>query len=368
MFALIGIAMLLVYALLVFYIGWSGWSWMKPVVSTRFRILYIIAITFLASSFLLGRLFGNSAFLSMIGSYWMAAFSLLIILLPIVHLSLWLIRLTRLRHHELQKWAGAATLVIFLGLMGYGSFNAYSPVVRNYDIQLDKPAGDLDALNIVMVSDMHYGGLSGAAHARQMVEEIQALQPDLVLYAGDIIDDDLSAYLNSGIHKIMAEVKAPLGVYAVLGNHDKDKNSTRELIESLEDSHIQVLHDESIQIGNNLTLIGRKDRIDDDRAELSELIKDVDLTQPVLLMDHQPYDLDIAEQQGVDVMLSGHTHRGQIAPFHLITGAIYENDWGHLQKNSFHSIVSSGYGFWGPPIRTGSRSELVQLQLSFRQP
>lgn len=368
MFAFIGIAMLLVYALLVFYIGWSGWSWMKPVVSARFRILYIICIIFLSSAFILGRLFSNAAFLSVIGSYWMAAFSLLIILLPIVHLSLWLIRLTRLRHHELHKWAGAATLVIFLGLMGYGSFNAYSPVVRNYEIQLDKPAGDLDDLNIVMVSDMHYGGLSGAAHARKMVEEIQALQPDLVLYAGDIIDDDLSAYLNKGIDKIMAEVKAPLGVYAVLGNHDKDKNSTQELIESLEESHIQVLHDKSIQIGNNLTLIGRKDRTEDDRAELSELIDGVDLTQPVLLLDHQPYDLDIAGQQGVDVMLSGHTHRGQIAPFHLITGAIYENDWGYLQKNSFHSIVSSGYGFWGPPIRTGSRSELVQLQLSFRQP
>ena len=82
-------------------------------------------------------------------------------------------------------------------------------------------------------------------------------------------------------------------------------------------------------------------------------------------MDHQPYQLDIAEAAGADVMLSGHTHRGQIAPNHLFTRRIFELDWGYLRKGNLHAIVSSGFGTWGPPIRLGSQSEIIELTIHF---
>lgn len=128
---------------------------------------------------------------------------------------------------------------------------------------------------------------------------------------------------------------------------------------------MQVLYDEVVTIEDKLTLIGRKDRTEQDRAPLAELAAQADPSKPLLLLDHQPYELDIAARSGIDLMVSGHTHRGQIAPGHLITGAIYENDWGVLRKEQMTSVVTSGFGFWGPPIRLGSRSEVVQLRLVF---
>ncbi|GGF88423.1 phosphoesterase [Paenibacillus albidus] len=366
MFVLAGIAFLLVYGVLVFYIGWSGWRWMKPVVAARFRLFYVIALIFLALSFILGRLFSSISLLGIIGSYWLGIFSLLLLLLPLVHLSMWLLRLTRLPRHGVQKWAGSITLVVLLSLLAYGSFNAYSPVVREYDIQIDKPVEGMPGMKIVMAADMHFGLLSGPAHAKRMVKEINALEPDLVLYPGDLIDDNLDAYVNSGIGEIIKDIEATYGVYASLGNHDKLEGPTQKLIDVLEQSNMSVLYDEVIKVEDKLTLIGRKDRTEKDRAELADLIKKADMEIPVILLEHQPYDLDIAAQNKVDLMVSGHTHRGQIAPAHLITGAIFENDWGYLRKGSMHSVVTSGYGFWGPPLRIGSRSEIVLLNVKFK--
>jgi len=365
MFVLIGLAVLAIYGLLVFYIGWSGWSWMRPKMSRRFKVLYIVLLVFLSTSFIFGRFLGSFSLLSIIGNYWLAVFSLLLIMLPIVHLCVWLSRLTRLPRHHTQKWAGWITLTALIALIGYGSFNAYSPVVREYTIEIDKPVQGLQELRVVMAADMHFGLLSGPSHARRMVEEINALQPDLVIYPGDIIDDDLEAYERSGIPEIIAGVEAPMGVYASLGNHDKFDGPIEDLVAALERSGMEVLYDDVVSVEDKLTLIGRRDRTEPERRDVSALVAEADASQPLILIDHQPYELGVAADNGIDLMLSGHTHRGQIAPAHLITRALYENDWGHLQKGSFHSVVTSGYGFWGPPIRIGSRSEIVLLTLRF---
>ena len=366
MFALIGIGILIVYGILVFYIGWSGWSWMKPIVSARFRMLYILVVAFLACSFILARIFSQFSVLSIIGSYWMAVFSLLLLMLPVVHVTMWLLRLTSLPRHRVHKWAGSITLAALAVLIACGSFYAYSPVVRAYDVHIDKEVQGPKQLKVVMAADMHFGLLSGKAHARRMVEEIEKLSPDMVLYPGDIIDDDLDMFINRGIGEIISAVEAPYGVYASLGNHDKTRRPIEELIAALEASRMTVLYDEAVTIDGFMTIIGRKDRTERDRASLAELTAGVDSSLPLVLLDHQPYELDIAERSGIDLMVSGHTHRGQIAPAHLITRAMYENDWGYLRKGELHSVVTSGFGFWGPPIRIGSRSELVQINLTFR--
>jgi predicted MPP superfamily phosphohydrolase len=365
MFIAVGIAFVIIYALIVFYIGWSGWSWMRPSVSRRFRWFYIVIVAFLASSFILARVFPGSAILNVIGSYWLAMFSLLLLLLPIVHLILWLTRLTSLPRHAVQKIAGAVTLVLLATLIGYGSYNAYSPVVRTYEIELDKKGPESGKLNIVMASDMHFGYLSGKRHAQRMVEEINALKPDIVLFPGDIIDDDIVPYKEKGIGEILAQIEAPYGVYASLGNHDKFNGEMQELIELLEESGMQVLYDETVEAAEGLTLIGRKDYSDKSRTDLASLTADIDQDKPIILLDHQPREFDIAQELGIDLVVSGHTHRGQIAPANLITKQIYENDWGYLRKEQLHTIVSSGYGFWGPPIRIGSRAEIVLIQASF---
>lgn len=365
MYIFIGIAIFVVYGLLVYYVGRSVWKWVNPRPSLVLKISYAVVLTVVATSFITGRFIGSVPLLSMIGFYWMAVFYLLIVLLPVTHIVLLLSKLTALPRHSVQKAAGYAVLVLLIGLIGYGSYNAYSPVIRTYELQIEKDAGNLDNLNIVMASDMHFGLLSGKSHAERMVKEINALEPDIVLFPGDIIDDDLDAYLRQGIDEILTGLEARYGVYASLGNHDRDPAGLNELIRVLESSGMTVLYDESINVGDQLTLVGRKDYSDRNRENLASLMQNLDRSKPVIVLDHQPNALEEAREQGVDLVVSGHTHRGQVFPAHLITQALFENDYGYLQQGSFHSIVTSGYGFWGPPIRFGSRSEIVMIQVAF---
>ena len=103
------------------------------------------------------------------------------------------------------------------------------------------------------------------------------------------------------------------------------------------------------------------------RKPLEEILKDTDRALPIILMDHNPEKLFEAVQQNVDLQLSGHTHGGQFFPATLVPKIIYEKDWGYLKKDNFQLIVSSGVGTWGPPIRIGSNSEIVQVNIGFRK-
>jgi len=257
------------------------------------------------------------------------------------------------------------TLGLIVFFLVYGTYNAYSPVVNNYDIKIQKGSSTLDSLHIAMAADTHFGLLSGKDHAERLVKEINALNPDLILLPGDLFDDDVQPFIDQKIDQILSKLHAPYGVYASLGNHDRHDGTMQELIEALEHSGINILYDEIVDVQGKFTLIGRKDRTDRDRLSLDSLMNGVSLTKPKILLDHQPYELDIAQQEDIDLMVSGHTHGGQVFPGNLITAAIYENDWGYLQKEQMHSIVTSGFGFWGPPIRIGTRSEIVSIQIQF---
>jgi uncharacterized protein len=363
LFVLILVASLLIYGSLVFYIGWSGWRWIKPK-SSKLKLLYIIVLIVSASSFIIGR-FTENVVMNFIGAYWMAIFYLCIVLLPLAQISVLLLRLTRLPRHRTEKLAGTTSFVLIVALLVYGSFNAYSPVVRSYDVHIPKFNPASPSMKIVMAADMHFGLLSGKDHAARLVREINAIQPDLVLFPGDIVDDEIRTFVEHGIDQTLSNINARYGVYASLGNHDKHRGQMQQLIDTIEASGIKVLYDEAITIEDSVTLIGRKDRSDRPRAELASLTSGLDSSKPWILLEHQPYELDIAQQQGIDLMVSGHTHRGQVFPGNLITDRIYEIDWGYLQKQQLHAIVTSGFGFWGPPIRIGSRSELIQINITF---
>lgn len=367
MFIVVAIAMLIVYALLVLYVGRSSWRWMKPKHNRWFKWVYIVLLSVLSLSFVLGRFGEGSLLLQGIGSYWLAVFCLLLLILPCVHLGMWLLRITSLSKQRIHQTAGVIVLVSFVFLLVYGTFNAYNPIVRAYTIDIDKPNASEQTLKIVMAADMHFGVLSGEKHARRLVEEINALNPDLVLFPGDIIDDDLRPFLDRNMGEILSGIQSKYGVYASLGNHDKTPGGMDKLIETLEQANMSVLYDEAVTIADSFILIGRKDKIDHYRAPLAELVAELDQAKPLILLDHQPYELGIAAEQGIDLIVSGHTHRGQVAPANLITNWLYENDWGYLLKDGMHSIVTSGYGFWGPPIRLGSRSEIVQIEVRFAE-
>lgn len=356
---------LIVYNAITFYIGWNGWVWLQTFTTWGTPYLYSLIMIFIAYSYFLGRFGPQFSMFKIIGAYWMALIQYSLMLLPIADLAVILLRYGSFEKGASIFWVGSITLIAFGIIFAYGSFNAYSPIIRTYKIKLDKKSSNLTKLRIAMASDMHFGTLSGKAHLQRLVNKVNALQSDLILLPGDIIDDEPGPFIRKNMGDIMKQMTAPLGVYGVLGNHEYYGGKIPEFLQQMKKIDIHILMDEIITIGDDLVIVGRKDRTDKMRQPLEKLLEDVDRNLPLIVMDHQPYELDKAEQNGVDLMLSGHTHRGQMAPNHLITRKLYELDWGYLQKNNSHFVVSSGFGFWGPPLRIGSRSEIIQIEIEF---
>lgn len=365
MFIAIFSAIFILYSLLVYYVGRSSWSFIRRYHAKYLKWVYIVVIIFLSTSFILGRIGKGIVLLQIVGSYWMMIFALLLLVLPVVHLTLWVLRLMSIQRQRLEQRAGIVILAILITSITFGTFHAYSPVVRTYAITIQNTALAGEDLHIAMAADMHFGLLSGVRHAKRLVHEINALDADLVLFPGDIIDDDIDIYIRRGFDTVLDNVQAKYGVYASLGNHDRYQGNMNDLITAIEGRGMTVLYDESITVADRFTLIGRKDKTDRNRAPLAQLTHGIDATKPVFLLEHQPVELGIAAEQGIDLIVSGHTHRGQIFPANFITRLLFENDYGYLQKGTMHSIVTSGYGFWGPPIRLGSRSEIVSITIQF---
>jgi predicted MPP superfamily phosphohydrolase len=359
------VVIFLIYNLIILFIGWNAWIWLHTVFQFEQSQYYIIALGVVAYSYFLGRLGRAFSFLKVIGAYWMGFLQYAILIFPLVDVISLVLLFFNTPKEQVIYWAGAITLFILFAILVYGSFNAYSPIVRKYTINIKKPAGTYKQLRIAMASDMHLGNLSGKSHLKRLVEKMNTLEPDLILFPGDIIDDEPGPFARKRMGDLMKYLKAPLGIYGVLGNHEYYGGKIPEFLEQMKAIDIKILLDEVIQIDESLYILGRRDKTEKNRKSLEELLEGVDKRLPLIMMDHQPYFIDQALQNGVDLMLSGHTHRGQMAPNHLITKKIYELDWGYMKKKELHVIVSSGYGFWGPPLRIGSRSEIVQIDISF---
>lgn len=355
------------YNILVYYLGWNVWIWASTAFHWEHPILFSLIVAITAYSYIIGRLLKLLSFLSIIGSYWFAVVQYGLLLFPISNLTVFLLKWSPLSEEAAIIWTGNVTLIIFMLLMALGTFNAYSPVIRSYEISIPKKVINHKELKIAVASDMHFGKLSGRAHVGRLVKTVKSMNPDLILLPGDIIDDDPKQFVRKQMGEILKNMHAPMGIYGVLGNHEYYGREIPAFLEEMKKLDIRILMDEVIQVEESFYILGRKDKTDSRRKPIKDLVENLDHNLPIIAMDHQPTQLKEAEESGIDIILSGHTHRGQMMPNHLITKRMFEMDWGYLKKNSLHAIVSSGFGFWGPPIRIGSRSEVVELKVSFLQ-
>lgn len=365
---------ILIFSIIIFFLLYSSLVYYISLRITRFfsfkrlntyvKIGYFIVIIFLATSLFTGRLL-DLTFINKISSYWLAFLYIAILVIPLSHLILFIFSKTKFNMKKVNLTVGILVIISFISLFSIGSYNAYSPTTRSYSFEVEKGTSHLKELNIAVAADTHFGLLSTDHHAKRLVEQMDKIKPDLILLPGDLFDDDLDPFLANNIGPILAELDAPYGVYASLGNHDKENGQTKKMIAALKDANINILYDETIEIDNEFTIIGRKDKSDEPRKALKDLMKEVNPDQPVFLLEHQPYELNIAQKQGIDLMVSGHTHGGQIFPGNLMTKQIYENDSGYLKKGQLHSIVTTGFGFWGPPLRIGTQAEIIKLHITF---
>lgn len=210
---------------------------------------------------------------------------------------------------------------------------------------------------LVMASDLHIGYHNRRSDLARWVDLINAEKPDLVLIAGDIIDYSFRPVIEEDMAAEFRRIKAP--VYACLGNHEYIAGEP-DAEKFYSNAGINLLIDTAVTL-NDITIIGRDDRSNRNRKKLDDFnINDSNYT---ILLDHQPYHLEEAEQCGIDFQLSGHTHRGQVWPLSWITDMLYECSWGSHQRGTTSYYVSSGLGIWGAKYRIGTQSEYVVAKI-----
>lgn len=347
----------LMYGAISFYIWRNGRAWLAVTRLRRFKKTYTVLFLLLSLSMFIGMI-PHFGIFKWIGGYWYIIVGYSLVLLPFMNLAYYLAKKRGLMA------MGIIYFLFFAAVISYGSYQAFNPVVQYDHVTVNKEA-DRDSLKILMASDTHLGPIIGSGHLKKLTEMVEEEKPDIVLIPGDIIDDQIDTFNEENMIEFLREMEAPLGVYASPGNHDYYGNDLKELEEELEAAGIQMLMDESVEVEGSFTLVGRKDLTDDDRSSISELVNKLDHSKPIIMLDHTPVELSQAEESGVDILLSGHTHRGQVFPGNFITDWIYENDWGYLKKGNLHSFVSSGFGTWGPPLRIGTRSEVWVIEVNF---
>ena len=256
-----------------------------------------------------------------------------------------------------HNWQSAlAIFVMIFGIFLYGNLHYKNKVRVPLELKSSKPLPR--EYRVVMLSDLHLGYHNPRQEFARWVDMINAEKPDFILVAGDIIDGSMRPLLEEKVAEEFHRLKAP--VYACLGNHEYYAGEPQAQ-QFYKDAGIHLLIDEAATIDSSIVIVGRDDRTNMRRKPVKDLVNGlVNVQSPyIIVLDHQPYNLDRSEAAGVDFQLSGHTHRGQVWPISWITDHIYECSWGSHQRGSTQYYVSSGIGIWGGKFRIGTQSEYV---------
>lgn len=266
---------------------------------------------------------------------------------------------------------GWIVLVAVTGMATYGTYHGRKIAHAAYTVQVEKDTS-LEKLNLVLIADTHLGYQNDERWLAKLINEINTLEPDIVVIAGDIFNDNFKALTNpDGAVRLIQSIKSTYGVFAVLGNHDGG-NTYDAMLNFLEESHVTLLQDDYLVIEDKFIVVGRSDPSPigggpPSRKDTSIVLAGIDVNMPVIALEHQIVSID--EYIGTaDLILAGHTHRGQMFPGNIVTRLTYEVDYGHYQRNvnSPHVVVTSGAGVWGPPFRIGTNTEVVSVMLEFR--
>ena len=377
------------YLVLNYYLYRRSLSWLTVCIhmihpeKIRFcyRILYWITgfsllIAFVLSQSRIQRIF------KILSNYWIGIFFCALFLAAAGDLiGLFIPR----KDQSILAAAGVMILAAVMIFTVYGSIHARQIDTMDYAVTVDKACAGRKELKVALAADLHLGYNSGLSQVKKMVKQINRGKPDLVCIAGDIFDNEFRAVKDpEKIEKELRKIQSTYGTYACWGNHDigekilggftfgtkKAPDNDRQMEEFLSRSGIRLLDDKTILIGGSFYLAGRKDpskagKMGEQRRNAEDLLKDCDLTKPVIVMDHEPKELKQLSEAGADLDLSGHTHDGQIFPGNLVTGMMWENSCGYKKIGNMNSVVTSGAGVWGPPLRVGTKSEVCQITVRF---
>ena len=263
--------------------------------------------------------------------------------------------------------AGIIAVVFSVIYLGSGWYLAHHVVETDYTVTTTKNLG-MDRLRIAQISDSHVGAtFDGDGFAKHM-EKVQEAEPDIVVITGDYVDDDTTKEDMIKCSEALGNMQTKYGVYYIFGNHDKGYYNSRDfsaddMCEELEKNGVKVLEDETVLIGDNIYLIGRQDRSEESRGgsrvDMETLTAELDDSKYQIVLDHQPHDFDAQAEAGVDLVLSGHTHGGQMIPVGITGELSGANDktYGLEKRKNTTFIVNSGISDWAIRYKTGTIAE-----------
>jgi len=379
---------IVLFLLSIFYLYtnvfvWKHFTYLLPK-QKKVKIFITLSTSLLAFSFILGRLIENFApyqvshILIVIGSIWLGFLFYLFSTFFLTDFIMLIIKLTT-NQNDLTIFNGISlkyfltfTAIAFsfaFSLAGY--YNAQNTKITSLNIVINKQAGNLTKLKIIVASDLHLGHMMCNSHLKKIVNKINSLKPDIILLPGDILDEDITPVVHNNMGLELKRLKAKYGIFAVTGNHEY-LGGVDEGVSYLAKNNIVFLRDSYLLINNSLYIVGREDKSSNIfkksffRKSLSEIINKIDKRKPIILLDHQPSNLEDAVKNNVDLQLSGHTHNGQLFPFNFLTKLIFEKSWGYLKKGDTQFYISCGVGTWGPPMKTSATSEIVEIILKFK--
>ena len=389
--------------LLPFYLGVSSYMmfrffyWMKHCNHRfnwlRFKVPFAVVYLFMALSPVIAFLLPKSAVaivIRRISTYWIGIMLYSLLYVVLFDLLRLIAKHTKLKNTLLFSRGsvisiGSVVVACAVATCLYGIFNARNIKVNEYSVTVNKSCGSDKHLKAVLVADLHMGYAIGVDHITNMVEKINAQNPDIVIIAGDIFDNSYDGMDDpEGIKAQLKSIKSKYGVYAVYGNHDIDEKilmgftfdwggkqlHNEKMTNFMKECNIKLINDESVLINDEFYLVGRRDTDkpgteDGTRAEISELTKDLDKTKPIFVLSHEPDELQKTADAGADIDFSGHTHDGQLFPGNLTIGLFWENPCGMIKKDSMYSIVTSGVGVYGTFMRVGTDAEICSVDIDF---
>jgi len=365
------------YSLANFYVFYHIWIAMPPTTIGRACLISFAVIAIL--SFFVSFVAGNvlpvwlTSALYKIGTAWFFILLYFFIVMAVKDLFglanrfLHFMPSDAITRYTKENWVGLGFMVGFIALVMICGYLKYNWKVRvELPLQIDKPINDSTAfppLRIVAISDLHLGYGIGKGEFEKWIDLINAENPDIVLIAGDIIDNSVRPLNEGNFAESFHKIKAPLGLYACAGNHEYI-SGLKESTDFIEKTGVHLLRDSVVLIDSAFYIVGRDDRMNEKRKSVKELVAGLDKSKPIIMLDHQPYHLEEAEENGIDLQISGHTHQGQVWPISAITNAIYEKDHGFLKKGNTNIYVSSGIGIWGGKFRIGTQSEYVVIDIN----
>lgn len=369
-----------VYTALNYYIFIRGWQALASY--AYLRPYYIIVFVIVAYGYVFSKLLYKilpplvyDIWLG-IGAIWFAFlvyFILTLLLIDVIRLfDSWFHFLPAFikADYDLTKKITAVIVIAVTGLIVLlGNLNKRDITVKTLDLQLPKGNGKLSEINIVAASDLHLSPIDGEKLLSKIIDKMNSLNPDIVLLAGDIVDDKADVLEQRRIGESFKKLNPKYGVYTINGNHEFI-NGIEASVEYAEHLGMKVLRDDYILVDSSFYVIGREDSTKFQftgrhRKSLKQIIETIETSYPMILLDHTPYKLEEAQKNNIALQLSGHTHHGQIWPANIITSMLYEISWGYKKKGNTNFYVTSGAGTWGPPVRTGSKSEIVNIKIKF---